>query len=643
MYLLKKSNLIAALEYWKQIFDVYAPIKHNGVVDLLPFEEGEEITGEYINFALPIKKYLFGQKEKLFKWKKKGDNIEVSHIKREDFKDRVFFGVRPCDTYSINYLDQFFYERYRDDNYALKREKSYIIALNCTSPGSSCFCNSMGTGPFATKGYDLLFTPIEDAYLVEIGTNKGEELIAIAAHLFMPIREDMSSRKKEAYDLAMSRFTKKLKISDAKKVLEDSFDDDVWKRLSKTCMGCTGCTSVCPTCTCFNVVDEDNGDGTGARARYWDSCQADSFTRNAGGHNPRNDVSRVRYRIYDKMKYIDERFNLKGCVGCGRCIDVCPVYLDIVEIMNKLGEKYDDKKVIKEPELKVEENTKVVTEQHQCNDNCSYIYTPKVAIIKDIIQETSDIKRFVVQYEDKSLHESLKYTGQFFKITVFGVGEIAISIPSGDFKKDYLEFYIKKAGKVTTVLHNMKVGDRVGLRGPFGKGFPVDELKGRDILVIGSGVGLAPVRTTIERVTENKGDYGKVVIIASAKSYENLIYRNDLIEWSKIDGVKVLYALAKPTDVVDAHVGYINDLIMDLDFNWNNATAIVCASPKRIKAVAKDLIKLGLDGKNILTSLETHMRCGIGKCGHCKVGSKYMCVDGPVFNYEEMLTLPPEF
>lgn len=642
MYLLKKADLTKALEFWKQIFDVFAPVEHNGVVDLLPFEKEQKIADEYVNFALPIKKYLFGQKEKLFQWERKGNDLEVSHIKGEDFKDRVFFGVRPCDTYSINYLDQFFYERYVDDNYVLKREKSYIITLNCTKPGSNCFCNSTGTGPFSSKGFDLLFTPMDESYLVEIGTKKGEELIAIAAHLFMPLREDMSHKKKEAYDLVMSKFTKKLAITDAKKVLEESFDDDLWKGLSKTCMGCTGCTIVCPTCTCFNVVDEDNGDGTGSRVRYWDSCQADSFTRNAGGHNPRDEVSRVRYRIYDKMKYIDERFNLKGCVGCGRCIDACPAYIDIVEIMEKLGEKFDNKE-IKVLERKSQENTKTIQKQHECSDDCAYVYTPKVAIIKDIIQETRDIKRFVVQYEDKSLHESLKYTGQFFKITVFGVGEIAISIPSGDFKKDYLEFYIKKAGKVTTVLHNMKIGDKIGLRGPFGKGFPVEELKGRDILIIGSGVGLAPVRTTIERVTENIEDYGKIVIIASARSYESLIYRKDLIEWSKLEGVKVLYALANPTDEVDAHVGYINDLIKDLDFNWEKSTAVVCASPKRIKAVAKDLIELGLDGKNILTSLETHMRCGIGKCGHCKVGSKYMCVDGPVFNYEEMLTLPPEF
>jgi NAD(P)H-flavin reductase len=192
-------------------------------------------------------------------------------------------------------------------------------------------------------------------------------------------------------------------------------------------------------------------------------------------------------------------------------------------------------------------------------------------------------------------------------------------------------------------MHELKVGDRIGLRGPFGKGFPYEELKGRDLLMIGSGVGIAPIRTMIVRALENKKDFGKIIIIASAQSYEELLYKYDLMVWGVTEGIQVLYAFSKPTEMVEAHVGYINDLLPQLDLNWEKTTAIICASPKRIKEVAKDLIQLGMKGKDILTSLETHMRCGIGKCGHCKVGNKYMCVDGPVFNYEEMLMLPPEF
>lgn len=282
-------------------------------------------------------------------------------------------------------------------------------------------------------------------------------------------------------------------------------------------------------------------------------------------------------------------------------------------------------------------------DKHNHGQGCENVYLPQIAIIKDIIEETKKIKRFILQYEDKSLHDNFIFEGQFFEITVFGVGEIAISIPFSPSLRDSFEFVIKKSGKVTEAIHNMKVGDKVGLRGPFGKGFPYENFKKRDVIIVGSGVGLAPVRTMIVRILENREDFGNVVIIGSALTYEDLIYKDDLIAWNNVDGVRVLYALSNPTDKVEAHVGYINDLLPELGLNWENSAAIICASPGRIKAVAKDLLKLGMKGTDIYTSLETHMRCGIGKCGHCKVGSKYMCIDGPVFNYNEMLELPPEF
>ena len=228
-------------------------------------------------------------------------------------------------------------------------------------------------------------------------------------------------------------------------------------------------------------------------------------------------------------------------------------------------------------------------------------------------------------------------------LTLTAAAVLALSIPFGDQHDGQFEFCVKKVGKVTSALAKLGVGDVIGLRGPYGKGFPYRSFAGRDVLVVGSGVGLAPVRTIIVRLLQERERYGRIAIIASATRYEGLVYKQDLKDWSKIPGVTVQYALAKPTDAVQAHVGYINDLLPELDFDWANARAILCASPRRIKLVARDLLGLGMNGKDIFTSLETHMRCGVGKCGHCKVGAHYMCLDGPVFTYEEMLQLPEEF
>jgi len=147
----------------------------------------------------------------------------------------------------------------------------------------------------------------------------------------------------------------------------------------------------------------------------------------------------------------------------------------------------------------------------------------------------------------------------FFEITVFGVGEIPISIPWAPSNKEYFEFVIKKAGKVTTAIHNMKVGDRIGLRGPFGRGFPMEDFEGHDMLFFGSGVGLAPVRTAILYAVENKDKFGKIVIVARAMTYEGMIYKEDLKEWEGIDNVEVVYALAKPTDKVEAYYGKLDE------------------------------------------------------------------------------------
>ena len=154
---------------------------------------------------------------------------------------------------------------------------------------------------------------------------------------------------------------------------------------------------------------------------------------------------------------------------------------------------------------------------------------------------------------------------------------------------------------------------------------------------------MAPLRTVIEPVLNNSGEFQQIIVMASALRYEKLLYKEEMLEWGKVPNLTVKYAIKEPTEEVDAYRGYVNDLLPDLGLDWSNTTALVCASPERIKKVAKDLMDLGMKPKDILVTLETHMRCGAGKCGHCKVGSHYMCVDGPVFDYEEMMALPPEY
>lgn len=337
MYLVKMEDLKKLLDKWSTKYDVYAPQREDGQVMLLPYGEGE-LTMDYINFPFPVKEYIFAQREVVFSWKMENGSITTETPKYKDTAKKIFFGIRPCDAYGISYMDKFFIEGYNDNFYGRRRKDMYIAAVNCVMPGENCFCSSTGTGPFAESGYDVLFTPKGDSYIIEAGSEKGEELIASAGDLLALYNGDVQSEKALIEKDVKDKFKTKLNTDNPGQILKENFNHPVWERIAKDCIGCTGCTNVCPTCTCFNVVEEKTGENSGVRVKCWDSCQSESFTRNAGEHNPRNKVSRVRYRIYDKLKYIEDKFGYKGCTGCGRCIDVCTASINMVKVVNEIVE-----------------------------------------------------------------------------------------------------------------------------------------------------------------------------------------------------------------------------------------------------------------------------------------------------------------
>lgn len=673
MFKFKASDLPEILTRWSNRYSVFVPggTPENVQMRLWATRwrtiERFMEPDEYINLSMSPKSFVFSEREPLFRWE---GNEKTCTATSEPYPsahggDQLLFGLRPCDTSGLAYLDRFFLGEHHDINYHLRRQHVFVVAVNCLKAGKGCFCSSLGTGPFAHirrrtedasfgtqagHGYDLLLTPDygpthrqgdknpDDWYWIEPGTDRGKGLLSLVAPLLYRDLEDVGAERKELLlKESLGTFTRSLDVRTLPQVLNAHFDNPEWEQIASGCIGCTGCTRVCPTCSCFTTEEENDTPHSGTRVRVWDSCQSVSFTRNAEWHNPRSQTSAVRYRILDKLKYIEERFSMPGCTGCGRCTAVCPANIDMVNIVNAFAEQTSPDVCETPPkpiEVHYDRGERLFDPQ---------LYTPLVAEIIDIYEEARDILRFTVRYRDRPSQGSPALRGQFFMLTVFGAGEIAISVPFSDRVRDAFTFYVKKVGKVTSAMHKLKVGDVMGLRGPFGVPLPYESLKGRDLLVVGSGVGHAPVRATLVRAIENRHEFGKIAIMASATSYNGLLLKDDLKSWSELPGVQVHYSLSRPTEEVKAHLGYINDLLPGLDLDWTNTSAIVCASARRIKAVAKDLMRLGMKPSDIYTALETNMHCGVGKCGHCKVGSHYMCVDGPVFTYEEMLQLPPEF
>lgn len=268
---------------------------------------------------------------------------------------------------------------------------------------------------------------------------------------------------------------------------------------------------------------------------------------------------------------------------------------------------------------------------------------PYVAVVTDIRQETPDVKTFrVVSPDGKKLFEHIP--GQCAMLSVPGVSEAMISITSSPTNTEYMEFSVKKCGCLTTWLHEMEVGQQITVRGPYGNGFPVEtELKGKDLMFIAGGIGLAPLRSVINYVRDKRENYGKVRIVYGSRSKADLVaYKEIIDEWMKTAGVEVFLTIDNPQDDWDGHVGFIPNYVKELNPDLSQ-TILMCGPPVMIKFTLAGLKELGFKDTQVYTTMELRMKCGIGKCGRCNIGDKYVCKDGPVFRFDQLGELPSEY
>ena len=268
---------------------------------------------------------------------------------------------------------------------------------------------------------------------------------------------------------------------------------------------------------------------------------------------------------------------------------------------------------------------------------------PLVGVITDIRQETADIKTFRVNApEGGKLFTHLP--GQCAMICAPGVGEGMFSITSSPTNTAYQEFSIKACGVLTDYLHGIEVGSEIGVRGPYGNHFPVEEeLLGKDLLFIAGGIGLAPLRSVINYVLDNRENYGKVDILYGSRSADDLIQLAEIEDvWMKAKDVNVYLTIDREQEGWDGHVGFVPPYLQEIGFSADK-TAIVCGPPIMIKLTLAALEEMGFSKGQVYTTLELRMKCGVGKCGRCNIGPKYACKDGPVFRCDEVAELPDEY
>lgn len=271
------------------------------------------------------------------------------------------------------------------------------------------------------------------------------------------------------------------------------------------------------------------------------------------------------------------------------------------------------------------------------------VLIPKVGVVTDVRRDTPDVKTFrVVGTDGKKLFEHMP--GQCAMVSIPGVGESMFSITSSPTNEEFMEFSIKKCGCVTEVIHSIEAGQQITVRGPYGRNFPVEEdFKDKDLLFIAGGIGLAPLRSVINYVRHFRKNYGKVVVVYGARSADDLVDIKEIkSEWMSEENFEVYLTIDRPQEGWTGHVGFVPSYVKEIGLD-PNMTAVLCGPPIMIKFTLQGLLELGFDKKKVYTTLELRMKCGVGKCGRCNVGSKYVCKDGPVFRMDEIDELPDEY
>ena len=289
---------------------------------------------------LSLKGYFLPEHEALCRWKQKGTTIEIKAVPTE-FAPRVVLAAKPCDSAALAVVDEVMNWDYQDELWNGRRAATTIINLACPVIDESCFCTAVGAAPDATTGADGLLMPVKDGYVLEATTEKGRALVeAHKARLVGSVpAETLGRQAADERSAASARVAGNLEI-DAGSVrdwIDTHFEDPLLASLAIRCNGCGACSSVCPTCHCFDIVDEEEGVGRGTRRRCWDTCQSPTFTLHASGHNPRDDQNaRYRQRINHKFAIYPLRFGEVLCTGCGRCTRVCHAGQDLVEILQAI-------------------------------------------------------------------------------------------------------------------------------------------------------------------------------------------------------------------------------------------------------------------------------------------------------------------
>lgn len=270
------------------------------------------------------------------------------------------------------------------------------------------------------------------------------------------------------------------------------------------------------------------------------------------------------------------------------------------------------------------------------------IYLPKLAVLDRVEEEIPEVRTFYWHFEDPEEQRRFQRfrPGQFAQVSVFGAGEFPLSLPPSP-TEGRTFFTVRRVGRGTEALHALKPGDRFGVRGPYGNGFPMEQYEGKNLVFVAGGIGLIPLRSCIVYAMAHRQRYGRIQVFYGAKRPSELMYRADLAAWEQAAGIEFHLTVDRPDPAWRGHVGVVGSLFKKsgIKVPVDHTVAFVCGPPVMFRFVIRDLLEMGLPAHCIVSTLERYMKCGVGKCGHCCIGVAYVCVDGPVFTFEQIRKL----